>query len=200
MSDSILNKVATDVEQSLKPRSILAKAASVVNRELSNRIAFVDRDAEWQRVHSYIADALKDLHVLYAKLARLQGDFGGSELENLNEISEKVLDLGEQMSKFSREFSKGDLRMVQSMTFEGGQGQGRQPSPNPQSPEEPPMSPSPEEEPLEEAPPIGEGGEEEGEKVPVVIEGEGGPEEWAPEGEEEEETSPPKKPKKEKEE
>ncbi len=73
----------------------------------SSRTAGTDRDAEWQRVNSYIADVLKDSHVLYAKLARLQGDFGGTELDNLEKISEYVLEIGGKLSAFSKAFYEG---------------------------------------------------------------------------------------------
>lgn len=109
-----------------KKRPILA----VVAADVKSRLAFVDRNAEWQRVNSYIADALKDMHVLYAKLARLQGDFTGSELERVEQLSEQVLALGEEMSHFSREFTQGKLNMVESPAFQTGRGQsGKQPPP-----------------------------------------------------------------------
>ena len=73
----------------------------------------MDRDAEWQRVNSYIADVLKDTHVLYAKLARLQGDFIGRELDELEKISESVLSLGEELSQFSKAFYEGKLSMAE---------------------------------------------------------------------------------------
>lgn len=76
-----------------------------------------ERDAEWQRVNSYIADVLKDAHVLYSKLARLQGDFIGEEQEQLEEISEKVLDIGGSLSEFMKLFHTGELNMLKESTF-----------------------------------------------------------------------------------
>jgi hypothetical protein len=77
-------------------------------------------DADWQRVNSYIADVLKDAHVLYSKLARLQGDFVGGELDHLEKISSKVLDLGEQLSTFMKAFHEGDASMMKEKQFGGG--------------------------------------------------------------------------------
>jgi hypothetical protein len=75
---------------------------------------------EWQRVNSYIADVLKDAHVLYAKLARLQSDFAGEELDRLLQISENVLVTGETLSKFSRDFYEGRLEMAKTeFTYSG---------------------------------------------------------------------------------
>lgn len=88
-----------------------------------------DKDADWQRVNSYIADTLKDTHVLYAKLARLQGDFAGTELEELRVISESVLSLGSQLSKFSKEFDQGNYEMQQSQFVYGDQGGAPMPNP-----------------------------------------------------------------------
>lgn len=189
---SLLNKAATEIlSKTSQKRSLLSKTAATVQSSMK-KIAFVDRDAEWQRVHSYIADALKDMHVLYAKLARLQGDFSGTELEELDAISESVLDLGEKMSKFSREFSQGNLRMMDSSPFQGdpnGGGGGQPPPPAPAPPPAPEGAPIPEEGPApEEA--SGEAEEPESEeKVPVIVEeSEGpGPEEWADEEAPEEE-------------
>lgn len=188
-----------------------AREAAAVEQGMSRnskirKVAVNDRDAEWQRVYSYIADSLKDVHVLYSKLARLQGDFGGDELLNLNGIAEEVLTLGEKMSKFSRDFSKGDLRMIETPTFDGGQGGGGQApqgaqggqAPAPQGGGAPPPPP----------PPQGDDSGEE--KVPVAVEGEEGPEDWSSDAEDlggedwgteeesepEEEPEPEKKPKK----
>lgn len=101
--------------------SSLLKSAGDLNRSVQElvtqvkaRTATVDRDAEWQRVNSYIADVLKDAHVLYAKLARLQGDFVGQELNSLEQISESVLSLGEELSQFSKAFYDGKLQMADS--------------------------------------------------------------------------------------
>jgi hypothetical protein len=101
------------------PVSRFASVALQVSKDLRDRrlypvkIATVDRDAEWQRVNSYIADVLKDTHVLYAKLARLQGDFIGRELDELEKISESVLSLGEELSQFSKAFYEGKLSMAE---------------------------------------------------------------------------------------
>ncbi len=81
-----------------------------------------EHDAEWQRVNSYVADVLKDTHVLYAKLARLQGDFIGAELDELEKISSDVLDLGEKLSMFMKAFHEGDATMMKEKSFGGGQG------------------------------------------------------------------------------
>ncbi len=83
-----------------------------------------EHDAEWQRVNSYIADVLKDAHVLYAKLARLQGDFIGGELNELEKISSSVLELGEKLSLFMKAFHDGDASMMKEKTFGGGDGSG----------------------------------------------------------------------------
>ena len=104
-------------------------------------------DADWQRVNSYIADVLKDAHVLYAKLARLQGDFGGAELDQLQKISEAVLVLGDELSVFSKDFYDGKYRMQQSEFTYGDQGGapiptgggGAQPPPAPEDRGPPPM-------------------------------------------------------------
>jgi hypothetical protein len=83
-----------------------------IEADLKIKLATVDRDAEWQRVNTYIADCLKDGHVLYSKLARLQSDFGGAELKNLEKISEAVLDVGSSLSEFSRTFFEGRSSMT----------------------------------------------------------------------------------------
>ena len=84
------------------------------------RVASVDEDAEWQRVNSYIADVLKDCYVLYAKLARLRGDFAGSELTKLSDISEKARDMGAALSVFSKAFTDGEYSMSRKEQFGGG--------------------------------------------------------------------------------
>lgn len=106
--------------------SIFASVAAEVQREISNIpvVASTDRDAEWQRVNSYIADVLKDSHVLYAKLARLQGDFTGHELRELEKISEDVLSVGEMLSHFSKNFYDGKINMADSQTQYGDDGGG----------------------------------------------------------------------------
>jgi hypothetical protein len=126
--------------------SAFRKAASGVERAVSLRghLSVDDRDQEWQRVNSYVADVLKDTHVLYAKLARLQGDFAGPELDDLERISESVLDLGEQLSRFMKAFHDGDATMLKSKLF-GGQDvppdqHGPVPSPVPEAQEPPERS------------------------------------------------------------
>src|SRR5271166_2508593 len=111
---SQLSRAAAEVSKSLKQpipsgeaRSRLATLSAEVARTLRQHNAALDRDAEWQRVHSYIADVLKDTHVLYAKLARLEGDFAGEELTRLERISEAVLQLGNELSAFSKAFYEG---------------------------------------------------------------------------------------------
>lgn len=97
-----------------------------------------ERDAEWQRVNSYIADVLKDAHVLYSKLARLQGDFIGPEQAELEAISSKVLDLGEELSAFMKAFHKGEASMMKEKQFGGQEGGGGAPpgTPPPSIPKE----------------------------------------------------------------
>lgn len=131
------------------PSSNFASVASDVVKELRNhgllsviRSAAADKDAEWQRVNSYIADVLKDIHVLYAKLARLQGDFIGNERQDLEEISEEVLSLGEELSQFSKAFYEGRLNMAESDVVYGNPGSGASP-PAPLSLESPPAPPQP---------------------------------------------------------
>jgi len=99
--------------------SRFASVAQSVKDAVSGRIrtSTADRDADWQRVNSYIADVLKDAHVLYAKLARLQGDFAGAELDGLEKISEDVLDIGGKLSSFSRAFYQGKASMSESESF-----------------------------------------------------------------------------------
>ena len=89
------------------------------------RTAAVDEDAEWQRVNSYIADVLKDCYVLYAKLARLRGDFAGSELSNLDDVSSKVRDMGQELAAFSKSFTEGEYSMSKKEQYgEDGGGEG----------------------------------------------------------------------------
>lgn len=112
------------------------KVAIEVERVISlrHRLSVDEHDQEWQRVNSYIADVMKDAHVLYAKLARLQGDFAGPELGELEKISEHVLELGEQLSRFMKAFHEGDANMLQSQVF-GGEPSGPPPAPEPSPPE-----------------------------------------------------------------
>ena len=93
------------------------KVALGIADNLNSRLAVSDADSEWQRVNTYIADVLKDAHVLYAKLARLQGDFGGEELKNLERISESVLGIGGKLSSFSKAFYEGKVKMSDTETF-----------------------------------------------------------------------------------
>ena len=130
---SQLAQVAAEISKAMRqaPRadireSRLASLAAEVRSIMERRVAAVDREAEWQRVHSYIADVLKDTHVLYAKLARLEGDFAGEELTRLERISEAVLQLGNELSAFSKAFYEGKYDMAQSQTYgdDGGGGGG----------------------------------------------------------------------------
>ena len=130
---SQLAQVAAEVFKMLKQppsanmrQSRLATLAAEVEGVIRRQTAAVDREAEWQRVHSYIADVLKDTHVLYAKLARLEGDFAGEELTRLERISEAVLQLGNELSAFSKAFYEGKYDMAQSQTYgdNGGGGKG----------------------------------------------------------------------------
>lgn len=128
---SQLTKTASEVAQALRlpPRARQARFAAMaaeVSRTLRKHTSAVDREAEWQRVHSYIADVLKDTHVLYAKLARLEGDFAGEELSRLERISEAVLTLGNELSAFSKAFYEGKYDMAQS-DFTYGEGGGEPP-------------------------------------------------------------------------
>ena len=94
-------------EAAMRKLAGFSAMAAKVHSEIRGRLAASDREAEWQRVHSYIADVLKDTHVLYAKLARLEGDFAGEELSRLERISEAVLTLGNELSEFSKAFYEG---------------------------------------------------------------------------------------------
>ena len=93
------------------------RVALQIFQHMNPRISASDKDAEWQRVNSYIADILKDAHVLYAKLARVQGDFAGSELEDLEKISEDVLNIGGKLSAFSKAFYEGKVNMNESEAY-----------------------------------------------------------------------------------
>jgi hypothetical protein len=117
-------------------------------------------DAEKQRVNSYIADVLKDSHVLYAKLARLQGDFKGQEAEDLFDISQKVLSIGDNLSGFAKAFREGEAKMAETSFAYGDEGGAPEPAPPP-APEEGGEEPVP----FGEAP-EGEDEEEEEEEVP----------------------------------
>jgi hypothetical protein len=100
-------------------------------------------DADWKRVNSYIADILKECSMLYAKLARLQADFNGEELKNIQRISEGVLVLGDEMSNFSKEFYEGTYKMQPSDVLYGGYSDNNQQPPQGVSPPTPPMNPLP---------------------------------------------------------
>ena len=93
------------------------RVALEVLNNVRSHVSVSDKDAEWQRVNTYIADVLKDAHVLYAKLARLQGDFGGEELNNLEKISEDVLEIGTSLSSFSKAFYDGNVSMSGEEAF-----------------------------------------------------------------------------------
>jgi hypothetical protein len=139
--------------------SHFSQVAAEVQTALQSRLgAAVDMDAEKQRVNSYIADVLKDSHVLYAKLARLQGDFKGTEAEDLFGIAQRVLDIGDELSKFAKAFREGEAQMADTSFAYGDEGGAPQPAPAP-APEE-----GGEE---EEGVPFGEAPEEGGEQVPA---------------------------------
>lgn len=125
------------------------RVALSVSKELAHHLAASDKDSEWQRVNSYIADVLKDAHVLYAKLARLQGDFAGVNLEELEKISEHVLDIGGKLSAFSKAFYEGRVEMA----LEGAYGEAPQaynrPAPSPA-----PVQTAPEPQTVEKAEPV----------------------------------------------
>jgi len=87
------------------------KIARSVYNSFQARVSAEDKDEEWQRVNSAIADVLRDAHVLYAKLARLQNDFKGDELQGLQTIGENVLTIGGKLSEFSKAFYEGKLAM-----------------------------------------------------------------------------------------
>lgn len=131
MSISTFQARAAEITASLSGAYSDGRRFSSIAQDVSRAVAaFEDvsqdqpseHDAEWQRVNSYIADVLKDTHVLYAKLARLQGDFIGAELSELEKIASNVLDLGEQLSVFMKAFHEGDASMMKEKTFGGGSG------------------------------------------------------------------------------
>jgi len=135
----VASEIANDpkLEVVSKPTH-LAKVATEVQQNLKIA-ASKDQDAEWHRVNSYIADILKDAHVLYAKLARLQSDFSDVELAKLEKISERVLELGEQLSQFSKGFYEGKIEMVKEFSYSGpgGSAQLEVSKEEPESAEEP---------------------------------------------------------------
>ena len=111
--------------------STFTKVAGSVAKAFGSRVSTEDHNAEWQRVNSYIADVLKDSHVLYAKLARLQGDFSGEELAKLSKVSQAVLAIGDELSVFSKAFYEGKYEILQS-EFTYGE-TGGAPIPNPKA-------------------------------------------------------------------
>jgi hypothetical protein len=138
--------------------SHFSQVAAEVQTALQSRLgAAVDMDAEKQRVNSYIADVLKDSHVLYAKLARLQGDFKGAEAEDLFGIAQRVLDIGDELSKFAKAFREGEAKMADTSFAYGDEGGAPQPAP----------APAPEEGGEGEGTPFGEAPEEGGEQAPA---------------------------------
>jgi hypothetical protein len=150
MSSSNFAQKAATVKRGLTvSTSIFAREAAAVKRSLS-KVAMVDRNADWQRVNSSIADSLKDIHVLYSKLARLQGDFAGSELERIEKLSEQILAIGGEMSGFSKEFTAGKLQMTETPQY-GGQQQG-QPQPQQGQPQQGQPQPQPQQAPAPEMP------------------------------------------------
>lgn len=134
------------------------------------RTATVDEDAEWQRVNSYVADVLKDCYVLFAKLARLRGDFAGTELSKLDEISAHVRDVGQSLASFSKSFNEGEYSMNKKEQFGDEGGDMDIPTDFEPTAEDFDFSVEPEGgeegggEDEEEGPPLEEFGEEEGEK------------------------------------
>ena len=159
---SHFSRVSAEVSATLsapdRPKEGLSSTAKAVEDRV-REAATKDRNAEWQRVNSYLADVLKDAHVLYSKLARLQGDFAGTESTQLEKISESVLDIGEELSRFMKDFHTGRADMVGDTAFGGGEAAG----PPPGTP--PPAIPS--EFSGGEAPP--EGGEPSGEEFEKEI-------------------------------
>lgn len=120
-----LAQVATEIAidsrlEIISKPTLVAKVATEVKKSLESKVAAIkDQNAEWHRVNSYIADILKDAHVLYAKLARLQGDFAETELDKLEHVSEKVLELGSELSSFSKGFYEGRIEMVKEFSYSG---------------------------------------------------------------------------------
>ena len=108
--------------------SAFSRVAAEVHSTISGKttISAVNKDAEWQRVNSYVADTLKDSAMLYSKLARLQADFIGEELDRLKKISEVVLNINNELSSFSEAFNAGKLDMAES-EYQYGQQPGQQP-------------------------------------------------------------------------
>lgn len=113
---SIANNGTTNSDTMKSSR--FAAVSGEICKALGGRVAKNggERDAEWQRVNSAIADVLKDSGVLFSKLARLQGDFAGPERDELEEIGNEVRGVTDQLSKFSSEFYAGELQMRTSET------------------------------------------------------------------------------------
>ncbi len=93
------------------------------------RVSLIDKNVEWQRVYSLIADLLKDQGMTFAKLARLQGDFEGEELKLLEQLSERVLEIGNDLSDFVRAFYEGKYTIQKETAFGGGAEMGQPPVP-----------------------------------------------------------------------
>lgn len=122
--------------------SIFSKVAKEVSSNIQ-RFSAIERSAEWQRVFSSIADCLKDASMLHSKLARLQIDFSGDELSNLEHIGEAVLAIGDELSKFSKDFHEGKFRMQEQDSIYGGQHEQQAPSPTPAPAPTPAPTPAP---------------------------------------------------------
>lgn len=131
--------IAAEVDAALSSPERPNKPFCQIAKSVASRVetaAAKDRDQEWQRVNSYIADVLKDVHVLYSKLARLQGDFVDPERSTLESVSENVLDLGEELSRFMKAFHTGEADMLGQSSFGGGEGGAPEGTPPPMIPGE----------------------------------------------------------------
>lgn len=122
--------------------SNFSRTATEISNKL-NHVAVVDVNAEWQRVNSYIADSLKDTSLIYSKLARLQGDFSGPELEELQGISERILSVGDSLSAFSKAFYEGKYEMVDVKSYRDSGALVPVPTPPQNAGVEPPPPPQP---------------------------------------------------------
>jgi hypothetical protein len=111
--DTIGAPVSSGTPNKVLKVSRLATASNEVLQALGVKTAKsdVERNSEWQRVNSSIADVLKDSSVLFSKLARLQGDFTGPERDELEDIGNDVRSISDRLSKFSSEFYAGELNM-----------------------------------------------------------------------------------------
>ena len=116
--------ISTALEQ-VKVGKDFSRVAADVKKILAglpiSRVA-VDRDENWKRVHASIADILKEASMLYSKLARLEADFAGEELESLERVSEAVLAIGDELSRFSKAFYEGKYTAQESEFTYGGEG------------------------------------------------------------------------------